>query len=167
MKDGNWQWSVASDSTVVHALIKASDRRSATEFAPAPHRNVARTSHLVAAGAVQLLDIDGRPAATITLVEMAPFELKGIPFDKVERPVYMQRFSVDDWAIMRFGALPAIATLRRAREIAGQMGGEALRCEINPDIVTVRTLLSSFGFHEVGKRSGHPARAYMQHSLVL
>lgn len=159
---GDWHWRVATDAPMVHALLEASDRRSATAEAPPPQRNPARTAALVEAGAVQLLTIDGQAAAMITLVTYPPFEMDGLAYPPAEAPLYMQRLSVDGWAADRFGALPGLATLRRALEVAEARGADALRSEINPDLVDVRDMLHALGFSQVDERPGNPARAYME-----
>lgn len=161
-----WLWTVATGAEAVHALLEASDRRSAAGPEEIPHRSATRTAHLVASGAVQLLSIGGRAAAMITLVNEPPFDPEGILFSDVERPLYMQRLAVDEWAVVRFGALPGIATLRRALEVGRQRGADALRSEINPDLIAVRRMLLSFGFREVGQREGRLMRAYVEYRLA-
>lgn len=160
-----WLWAVAENVMTVRNLLEASDRRAATKTAPTPRRNAERTAHLVAIGAVQLLSIAGYPAAMITLVDDAPFDLDGISFSDAALPLYMVRLAVDDWALTRFGALPGIAALRRAREIAYKKEADALRSEINPDLTEVRQMFMCLGFQEVGRRDGIPARAYMEQRL--
>ncbi len=162
-----WIWTRTVDPEMVDDLIRDSDWRNAMPGAPAPKRNSDRTRHLVERGYSHVLTIDDRAAATVTVVDDAPFALPQGLFTTARRPLYMQRLAVASWAARSHGALPGCGAVRRAVEVAVDQGADWLRCEVNPDLASVHTMLSAFGFRDIHEilEAGKPRRTCLERPL--
>jgi hypothetical protein len=162
-----WTWEVATDVDEIHALVCASDAHTATPAAPAPTRSLEATAWRVRAGAVQVLRYGRDAVATFTLTWSPPLEEAAATFPQATRPAYLGRLAVrPEW--LDNGSLVGVQCLRRSIELATGGGADVLRCEANPDLTRVRTLLDLFGFREYGRAESDSGRrrVHLQKDLL-
>lgn len=138
-------WELANDPEEVHRLLLASDVHAAGG-GHLPQRRPDSTRRLVSAGSVHGLRRAGRLVASVTLTEDPTFE-PGPQFANVTPVLYMRRLCVDPAA---GDPLLGLRAARRAASLAREQGFRALRSEVNPEVLGVIRMLTSFGFRQRG-----------------
>jgi len=162
----SWSWEVATDVEEIHSLLCACDAYTATLEAPPPVRNIETTRRRVQSGSVHLLRFGASAVAMFTLTWEAPFTRQTTLFPPAKKPAYMGRLAVQpEW--LAKGSIASAQCIRKAMELAGGAGADAIRLEANPDLTRIRTLLGLFGFEEYGRTQSEDGRrqVYMQKSL--
>jgi hypothetical protein len=145
---GSWQ--VATDAAEVHRLLRDSDAHQArVSGTPVPRRQLETTVRHVRDGAVHLLYRDGTAVAMFTLSWVPAFDEDESIFPPAVRAAYLSRLSVAP-AALAGGSLDGLRCVRRAIELAGEAGADALRCEANPDLTGTRAMLDGLGFVQCG-----------------
>ncbi|MEU4772786.1 GNAT family N-acetyltransferase [Micromonospora sp. NPDC023644] len=161
-----WTWEVGTDWAEVHELLCASDaHQAARNGLTAPVRNADTTKRWVRLGAVHVLRHGTEAVGSFTLSAYPPHGLDPAAYPPAERPVYLQRLSV---APAHAGSLVGMRCLRRAVELAGETGADALRCEANPDLQATRRMLVVLGFAQYGPvlAEGGVRRVQLQKSIA-
>jgi hypothetical protein len=153
----NLVWKVADEPATVHRLIEASDLRASKRTGKAPpQRRMESTQGLVASGFVHLGLLDGRPAVTVTVGDVPPFDLAESGLPPAADPRYMQRLAVDPDVPGTF--LLGFHAGRHAIAVATAAGADALRAETNPDYGDVVRMLTALGFEPYRTDDSGPRR---------
>ncbi|MEV8093591.1 hypothetical protein [Kitasatospora sp. NPDC085879] len=143
-------WERAGDAAEVHALLRACDAHQAERSGTAaPDRSLATTEALVRLGAVHLLRSDGRAVAMFTLTTAPRPEPATDDYPPASNPVYLSRLAVAP-DLLADGTLMGVRCVRKAVQLAGGTGADALRAEANPDLVNTRAMLADLGFEQHG-----------------
>ena len=158
-------WSVADDASVIHRLIEASDKGAAERSGTtAPARRMESTRGLVSKGFVHLGVLDGRPAVTVTVGDVPPFDPDETGMPPAAAPRYMQRLAVEPDVPDKLLGFHAV---RHAIAVATAAGADVLRSEANPDLEDVLRMLTALGFERFRTNEEGPARrTYMQRALT-
>lgn len=160
-------WGVAYDAHAVHRLVLESDQIAARFTATtAPRRNLESTRQCVESGACWVYrDGEGSYLATVTVEHQPSFDLANAAFPSASDPWYMRRLAVSKRGRSVGGWLGPQA-IHLARDVALGGGGDWLRCEVNPMLSSVVTMLSAAGFLVVPARGApHLQRGWMAWDL--
>jgi hypothetical protein len=162
-----WTWEVSTNAEQVHALLRACDAYTAAANVPPPERKIETTRRYVQMGSVHILRRGLQNVGMFTLTWEPTFDQDLTIFPQAEKVVYLARLAVQPEYLER-GSIVGARCVRKAIELALDQGAEAIRCEANPDLVSVFTLLDLFGFRQYGPTLSHEARrrVYLQKSLT-
>jgi hypothetical protein len=123
-----WVWKLGTDPAEVHELLCSCDRFQAERYqSPVPQRSFAATEQRVREGSVHVLYAGDRPAGMFTLT----WEASDQP--DTPRAARLGRLAVDPRQLAD-GGLIGVQCVRRAVDVAREIGAEVLRSEANPDL---------------------------------
>ncbi|NOQ71185.1 MAG: hypothetical protein GQ574_04225 [Crocinitomix sp.] len=164
--NNKFNWVIATDYSIVHALLLESDQYNATPNSKIPYRAIETTIKHVKEGRVHILLSENELVGMFTLnIASIGIRDKAL-YPQAIKPAYLSRLAVyPKW--LEKEPFIGMQCVRKAISIAKNVNCDCIRSEINPDILGVKRMLGMLDFKVLGEKTAkkHNPIQYLQKKL--